>query len=786
MGMFSRRSPRGGALTATGLSALTAAASEVQVESSRAAAAWYEKRQEEWVLRAWEFYNLIPEVGYASRYFANGLARLTPFPAIRPDAYAEPVPLEDKGDSKLGYTAADTAAAKDALARLKNPHGDVQELLRRLGVQFSIPGEALLMGRDDPDFGERWDIYSTRELIQADGKWKLMAPGGQSKVLAEFVPADVTVVRLWRPHPEWTTWADSPMRSAEMILDELLILTKAIRAVALSRAAGAGILFLPNSMRNQIANATDGTSGGQSAARDSVIADMITATATAISDPGSAASQVPVTVWVPDSIYSEIGTDKLVQWSREIDTVMETQREALLRRFATATDLPAEVLTGMSNMNHWSAWAIPDAAFRDHFEPAAVLAFNGLTTSYFRPALAASDVVDTERFVLWYDPSGLVSPPDQSTDYQDAYDRFEVSGAAYRRALGISDEEAPDAAEIADRIARGQRPKGAVPETQPSTPAPVSIPGAQVAALTEGANTVTFDLTVPSAEVVAIPQLAETIARMDSALFAAMLVSADAALRRALERANARLKSLAQSQAKLRGFVSELVPSDLGVAPALGSDRVVALAKDEDLFAGAFAALGLDFAKRTGRTIEETIRLARIHGDLSDTDAEVLLEQSQEDRNHGWALLLAALTAIAAEKLYRPLPDEGPGEVTDQLVPPAIVRGALSRAGGGGSEAVSMLTGATVSSLFTKASIRFRGWRWAYGDPSARSRPFEPHENLDGVKISGPDDPRLEHASSFPPGNYWIGDHRGCLCNLERVAAVKVSAGTIVGDREVA
>lgn len=751
MGLFTRRgravAPRG-----TGLRTLTAAASLLEADEERTA--FYQKRLADWVIRAWQFHNLIPEVRYATRYFSDCIAQMIPYPAIRPDPFSEPIPLDPEGDAEAGYTADEAAAAIDVIARLRNPHGGPAEILRRFGAQLFMAGEAHFMGRDDEDFGERFDVYSTRELVRSDGRWELREPGtdqgGVGKAVETFATGDVMVVRIWRPHPEWSAWSDSPMRAAEMILDELLVLTKAINAVALSRVSGAGILFLPNSIRNHYASQTDGTSGGQAAARDTVVADMITAAGTAISDPGSAASQVPLTVWVPDAVYSEIGSDKLIRWSRELDEVMERQREALLRRYATAVDLPAEVLTGMGDVKYWNLQYIGAEGFRAHFEPTAQLIFNGLTTMFFRPALEEAGVVDPDRFLIWYDPSGLVSPPDQSEAYLALYDRLEVSGDSLRRATGVSDDEKPDDAEIAKRLewaALLGAPRGSVSSSSRApglAHTPVMVLDAPAPLALEAVATV--------AEPEPIKGLAETLAGMDTTLMRDVMVNADAAFRRALERANQRIKSLTRGDRALAAKVKDLTAGDLAIAPALGPDTVAQLAAGEDLLAGAFDQLGVDFRRRTGRTAEETIRLAVLHGELSDSEAAVLLDQMDQDRNAAWALLLAALLAVGTEKLYRPLPDEGPGEVSDHLVPSAIVRASLARAGGGGQAATSMLTGETVSSVFRQARIVFQGWEWVYGDPSTRLHPFEPHRVLAGERLTGPDDPKLRWSGSFPPG----------------------------------
>jgi hypothetical protein len=50
------------------------------------------------------------------------------------------------------------------------------------------------------------------------------------------------------------------------------------------------------------------------------------------------------------------------------------------------------------------------------------------------------------------------------------------------------------------------------------------------------------------------------------------------------------------------------------------------------------------------------------------------------------------------------------------------------------------------------------------------ARPFEPHQELDGVTFTDWSDPVLANTGSFPAGGYYIpGDHGGCQCDVAPV-----------------
>ena len=823
MGLFGRRRTQ---------SARTVTAAARRIDTDTADADVFLKRMANWQQRAWQYVDQIPEVPYAARYYANGLSRIVLRAAATFPGSAEPVPLSDEGDPDVGYSAQEAATVVEALDRLRGPQGGQSEILRRLGLQLFVPGEGLLFGREDPEYGgERWDVYSTEELTLDSGRkiWQLHDPPvegskGTGRVKAEFPKDDVVAIRVWRSHGRYFEWPDSPMRAAEMILDELLVLTKAIHAVATSRTAGPGIMFLPSSLRNRWGDETTTATDGQSLVDDAFVIDLIETTAKTIADPGLASAQVPNFVFVPDDIYEQVGSDKLVQWSRELDSIMNEQRESLLRRFATGVDVPAEVLLGMSDLNHWTSWQVPESAYRDHFAPIMKVIIDALTTRYLWPALRTAEVQDPERFAFLADPAALVSPPDQSKDYKWAYEQRLVSDEATRTALGIGEDEAPDEEEKQTRIVTGGRRDVAPREIERGAPPGNSPNGrgsiqAEAETLKDRVNAVTQLIRagfLPEAALEALglppiphsglqpvtvkepdeetaqrgmpPQAAiaasvgrrpldlaglpSALGRIDAALLSELVVAADAAMRRVLERANLRIRTLALRDAGLKRLIAGARADALEVAPILGPETVGRLAANTDLLADGFDRLRIDYDRRVGRAGEEAIRLAIAHGDLSDAEARIMLDRLDQEREASWGVLLAALTGLAAERLYTPHPAEEIGEIVDSLVPPGVIREALVRAGGGGG--VSMLTGRLIEELFRNAGVTFSAWRWVYGNPASRVRPFEPHRILDGVEFDSWDDEVLGWPN-WPYQRHPL-DHAGCLCGAERAIAVRIES----------
>lgn len=776
MALFARRpAPSVPAPRAMRPTSVTAAGSRIEFTGSRSDEQTAKKR-EAWQQRAWEMYDLLGIVRFPARFMGDSFARIRLFVGVRPDPEAEPVPLVPEGDSELGYTADEARLAIGQLDRLRGPEGGRAEIMRRIGTHLFVPGECYLVGRraDESkpvaDDNERWDIYSTDEFIvdletkrrnladETVPTFKLKGPSGQPRDL----PIDTVGIRIWRPHPRFTTWADSPMRAALPICERLLILEQSIISGALSRAKGPGVWVLPNSMRGKSTGPTDGD--GQATKNDPVIDDLITAIGTAIQDPESAYAQVPVAVWVNDDLWKDQSwSDKLITWDRDIDAVAAEQRSEARTEFAVAIDLPPEVLTGAANINHWNLWFIGDDTFQSHVEPYVILADSALTASYLWPALRLEGVDDPERFVIWHDPSELVADPDKGDRSLKAHGAFLISDERARRDNQYQEEDAPSPEEITRRVAIEQALRNpTVMLPAPQGPPAASANGHRITAAAEDA----------------LPGFAERIGLMDRTLLLEVQAEADSVMRRALERANRRLKTLAQRDKTVFATISGISAESLQIGPTLGPTLIERFAtrddgQTEDLFAASLLGFRDWFDERTGRTATEAIRMAQTSGQLSDIEAAELERELAADRVSGSDMILAALLGAAGALLLRPVPPTGPGEVDRRLVPAGLIRDGLARAGGGGIKAASMLTGDTVGRVWSQGGISFGAWRWVYGDPSLRQQPFPPHQALDGVEFGDPEDERLGNASAAFPGvsGYWPGDHQGCLCAVERTGA---------------
>lgn len=752
------------------------------------------RRRDNWQSEAWTYFDEIGEAKHAARYLARSLSRLILQPGWLNDE-RRPGPITDSVIDDAALDDAWVAAARDALDRIDaGAMGGWSSLLNRWGVTGFVAGEAWLIGYVDNDTGtEVWGVYSQDEVdadVTTNGtKWYLRLDGPNTP-LSDLTPlTDPVILRIWTPHGRWFNRPDSPMRGVLDVCDELVTLTRTVRAANLSRLASK-VVFLPNTMTGGDGSITydengdpvDNDDGGSEFVRD-----LHQHFITPISDPSDPESVAP---FVVEADPDDIAAVRVEDLSRPL-TEVRADREDLIARFAQGIDLPVEVVKGKAESNHWTAWQVTEDEYRVYIEPPAAEFVQSIVAGYFRPALAAAGVPPevVERFTIYVDAYELVRRPDRSEVTFEAHDRFLISDEYARAELGAPDDAAPTPEEVAARVERG----GARPGAPAATPSPTGPPdlvrptpasaAPLAAALSDLANVpevaVRLDEPVTAAGRRRRP-LGEALAALDAALLDRLTTMLDAAMRRAIERAGARIRSKA---GKTPAADAVRTVDNASVAATLGPAVVAALDVDtESLFDGAFD----DVLARVEAAIAATQSAAarELAARIADAepDDEELATAQDENRHAAVVALGATLTALAVQQVFNPNPTVTTGEVpaSPLTVPPSVAREAMARAGGSsvtgpggagvdvtGSPVGGVATGADVTDRLVTFGVQRSGYVWVYGDPGARQTPFDPHLELDGVEFSSWDDDVLTNDFDWPPEPFFYpGDHLWCQCSF--------------------
>lgn len=842
MGLFGRRPTPQRALTA----ASNAPSGTIAVRTGTGQGVMAGMMSQAWQVAAWGYFDTTGPLTFAAIYRGNMFRQMRLYAAVRPDDNpdGDPIPVEDILDPEKEATAPDgvptdlVIQAQIELARIRDPISGQSGLLFDFGVNLTVAGDSRLVVEPDPTEvnGERWQVYSVTELVHA-GKWpdgtpRWTAVGPPSRILA---PGTIAY-RLYSPHPNRHSMAHSCVLGVLNDLEEYHLIQRSFRGVAKSRISGAGVLTIPNELDFPSSDPDDPDAPTQ------LMVDMVRHMSTPLNDEGDASNLVPHFLRGPaeflDSKYLHH-----IPFVRPADAVMDTREDKKLRALAIGLDTPPEILLGIGDVSHWGAWQVSESSWKQHGEPGMIQIVGQLGALPLRSLLtaaaredAAGNALSTPRWtpaqiaqiVVGYDPTNLLDHPDRSKDALNLYQEFELSGDSLRDASNFSDEDKPNADEVAARIERqrlihsrgapvefidprytsapGENPKGPAEPNIPLTPVgqapPPGGPAAPVGAPTPSlANTPAGATKGPPARTAAVMAPAarqsrpvgHKLADLDLALYSRVHGLAQAAVRRQLEKAGIRITGKTQRDKPTLAY-AKAQPKHM-VAAALGRQVVAALGFTDNELVGDYTDL-LDevdthVAKTRAAGLVALLAYAKAHGQTL-SDAQITEYQAQAGRQQadGRTQLGAALTGFTTGLLYQPDPAadvQGEGVAAGDI-PPGLVRGALAVYGGqqlgadgrpaDGTPLLSVAAGALNLTTGSQLGMQTGLWQWVHGDPE---RPFPPHEALDGVIIDDGDATNTARENVDSPWldttDYFPGDHDGCTCYADYLVSYDVADG---------
>lgn len=767
---------------------ITAAAKRID-PSNKADLAWVPKKSEGWQNEAWTYVDAVPELKFAVGFNGNALSRLRLYPAYIVDRDQAPVPIQDAVGS-AGCTQKLANDAQDESSRMDQSEGGLAGLMNEYGKILSVSGDSYTVATPEtPTEDEQWSVYSESAMKKSDKGLALrMTPNGKPEPL----PEGSFIARVWRRHSRWPGLADSNMRAVLSESEELLIASRQFRAVMKSRN-NAGILFLSNKLDVVNPNAKPGELTTLEAG---LFASMITPT----HDDSSASSVMPHVVrgdGKPDELIKHFPLD------RKIDESAIARVTFLIQRLAHGLDTPVEVLTGVADVNHWSAWQIEDQSYKMHLEPLAQVPAGGLAKAFLRPALIlrGNDPDAVHRVVYAIDSAALVVRPNRSADAKDAFDRLAISWDALRQYLGFSEGDKPTDEEMAQRAIMGlglfKRSGLAQPgEDLPGLPSGGgdATSGGDGEAARRFAIAVALGL-MPTREAIAAPITAASrpapkpsdvgriLTEIEIRVRERVQSIASETMRSALRVAGVRLKNAAQGNSVLKAQVNRVNPVD--VARTLGHEQAITAAGGDmgSLLDGSFDDVGHEFDVLTRAAQDRVIAQIRENAPDEET-ADVAVERFQrnQDENRATArdALVAGLVALGSRRLFAPDAAAEPGEFDERMsVPAGLVRSALAIAGGSSAPSSSptdamgssdwgigggIALGPDAQEAMSTIGLEYESMVWTVGWPS---RPFEPHSDLDGLVFTDWTDEALafdDWPASDNGGFLFPGDHDGCQC----------------------
>lgn len=495
-------------------------------------------RTEAWQQAAWDYYDGVGELRFASQWISNAVSRVNLVAAAPPSGPGdEPTPI-DQFD--LEFTAGQRRAA-EIVADMAGGAGGQGQMLASFGIHLTIAGIAWLVAEpplDDPlaDEFTTWLVYSSEEIRTT--------PAGTVEVKVSYrdwrpLHPNAVVVKAWRRHPRWSYQPDAPTRGVLGVLREIELLQQHIHASAQSRLAGAGILTIPSEAvfppgQGPQSGTEDVLPQNQNitAPEDNFVDTLVDSMTVPIADRSSAAAVVPLVIRIPGEFVDKV---RHITFATPFDDRVLALMESAIRRLALGLDIPPEILTGTSGMNHWGAWQVEEQAITLHIEPLSEVICHALTIGFLAAALEAEGY-DPAEAMVWYETSDLTARPDKTRQAIEAYDRNELSGAAMLREVGLSVDDMPSEEEKRERILLS------VARGAPALAPPLLT---ELGYLSPGAIPVEVEA-APVAPA-ALPAVEPTQGPPEQATVNgdALTAACDVLLHRAMERAGARLRSAA-------------------------------------------------------------------------------------------------------------------------------------------------------------------------------------------------------------------------------------------------
>lgn len=414
---------------------------------------------------AWKAYDAVGEVHYiGSSLVGASIETLSWYGAIENEAspynFAAPVEMQlSEKDAKVVHRL---------VASISPNWGTQRDFMRALGVNLFMVGEGYHVTKRAKGEWEHEFVPASHIVDQ-----KKAANG---RVVVKYrdpiTGADVNagdgrnVTRVWRAHPNDPSRADSPMLAVSDLLEELTWIQRLTSSALRQRLMTSGLLVVTNSILGPDfdPNNQDAIAGAVNKVEASLIQQL-----SRNIDPDSDVPALPIIMFAPFEHVKD--GFNYVEFGERLTEVVQKERDAALQRLAKSLDIPTEFVTGIGEVNHWSAWLIRDLLWSQHLQPLATLMADAITTSFLRPALRVEQErgtfdADPDIVKLWFKVAALQSHPDLWDYLSEAFDKGIIGKEPILQALGIPADVAITDEEFELWLELKRNPSGQTPEGQ--------------------------------------------------------------------------------------------------------------------------------------------------------------------------------------------------------------------------------------------------------------------------------------------------------------------------------
>lgn len=399
-----------------------------------------------WQEEAWDFYENLGEFNYGVEWFGEALSRVRLNAAMIVPGGDEPEILTE-------------GPAADLVTDLVGGTDGQAQLLRSLGVQLAVPGDAYFVGRvvteaeaasgvlldaEIDNNGQVWTVQPVNTMRRTSQPLRGLFGGNARrwKIQVEestwiHLPEESLVCRIWDRNERYPWRSMSPAKAALPIMREIDMYNRYIIATLMSRVALNGFFMIPEEVTLPVNPNYENSA-------DPFIAELIDIMRAAVKNPGAPSAAMPVPLKIPSELIEKF---QHFTFATPLDQQIFEHREQALRRLATTLNLPAEIITGMGDVNHWSSWQLSEDAIKIHIAPKVEIITRCLTIGYLHPMLRAQGEdlrgPNGERIIVWYDTSELTQRPDRSAAALQLRQMMVITDEATRRETGFDEADAP-------------------------------------------------------------------------------------------------------------------------------------------------------------------------------------------------------------------------------------------------------------------------------------------------------------------------------------------------------
>lgn len=405
-----------------GKRAMTAAAGGPVSGGSPATPDAIMRRTEDWQKRVMAFRKAIPEVGHATRFVENTMMNAE----IRVTGDARTAPL-----------------IEGALRNFP---------MSRVCANLFLVGE-IIVAFDKRNY--RWQSFGKNDYKYEKGK-PLQVKNEDEK----FRPltSDWVWFRIWRPDTDDRFAAWSCHLEMTDLLESMYVHQLADTAVAQSRLAGAGILFIPNDEFIDIpvedgGEPEPGTQGHFEKRLREAMTDSVR-------DRKVQDALVPLIMFGSAELADGI---RHVLMERKDDAEAFAARMAAMKdRYGDGIDLPKEVITGSGEANHWGAWKVDQNTWQYYLKPLGQVVVDALTEKFIRP-IGEMLGVNPQLLDAEIDATKIIVKPDRTDAAIRLHALSALNAEAALREAGF--DPVNDLHPMANQVAKyseGTQPDGAV------------------------------------------------------------------------------------------------------------------------------------------------------------------------------------------------------------------------------------------------------------------------------------------------------------------------------------